>query len=152
MQMVADEVVKPCKHPHCDASKRKEFRLVQKCYKAYPPVVLDITAEQQTYFKTDKYETADCCKLDGEKLLKGDLTCYGYSVVKDILKFEADLSERTDLQERLAQAEVMWRRAFSDEMRLLIGIESMPQEGKNLEVYYESFLAAAEIRRLDRMQ
>jgi hypothetical protein len=148
--MIADEVVKPCKHPHCDASKRQEFRLVQKCYKAYPPAVLDIRAEQQTYFKTDKYEIADCCKLNGEKLLHGDLTCYGYCVVKDILKFEAELAERTDLQGKLAQAETMWRRAFMDEMRLLIGIEAMPQERKNLDPYYEAFLMAAEARVLDK--
>lgn len=105
---------------------------------------------QQTYFQTDSYDVADCCKLNGEKLLHGDLTCYGYSVVKDILKFEADLSESTDLQAKLLRAEKMWRRAFIDEMRLLIGIEFMPQERKNLDPFYEGFLSAAEFRFLDK--
>ena len=44
----------------------------------------------------------------------------------------------------------MWRRAFMDEMRLLIGIEAMPQERKNLDPYYEAFLMAAEARVLDK--
>ena len=150
MQMIANQIVKPCRHPNCDVSQRKDFRLVQKCYQPYPAVVLDITVPQQTYFKTDSYEIADCCKLNGEKLLQGDITCYGYSVVKDILKYEAELSEQTDLQSKLLKAEKMWRRAFIDEMRLLIGIEFMPQERKNLDPYYEAFISAAEFRCLDR--
>jgi hypothetical protein len=51
---------------------------------------------------------------------------------------------------KLAQAETMWRRAFIDEMRLLIGIESMPQERKNLDPYYEAFFMAAEARYYDK--
>jgi hypothetical protein len=143
MQMIANQIVKPCRHPNCEVSQRKDFRLVQKCYQPCPEVVLDVSVPQQTYFQTDSYDIADCCKLNGEKLLHGDITCYGYSVVKDILKFEADLSESTDLQVKLLRAEKMWRRAFIDEMRLLIGIEFMPQERKNLDPYYDTFISSA---------
>jgi hypothetical protein len=54
---------------------------------------------------SDTYETVDCCKLNSEKILNGEITCYGYSAIKDILQFEVDLCEKTDWRAKLLEAE-----------------------------------------------
>lgn len=63
---------------------------------------------------------------------------------------EADLAEKTELRAKLLSAEKLWRKAFMEEMRLLIGIELMPQERKANGYFIEVYQDAAEHRHLDR--
>ena len=81
---------------------------------------------------TDTYEADDCCKIDGEKALQGNLAKrYGYAVARDI--FDRELKDATDgtLRAKLVATRETWKQAFIEEMRLLLDIEEMPQEKIN---------------------
>jgi hypothetical protein len=41
MQELANNVVKPCRHPHCETNGERAFRLVQKCFQPVPDVALN---------------------------------------------------------------------------------------------------------------
>ena len=129
-ELVAERVAEPCKHPRCGKDTMPVLALVQKCYKAVPKVgELNPCHEQEPYFMTDVYETADCCKLDNEKGLDGHLAKrYGYSVAKDIFERELKLTTRDTLRARLTATRETWKQAFVEHMRQLLDIEEMPQE------------------------
>lgn len=151
LQMIADEVVKPCRHSNCNKDAVGKFQLVEKCYQAVEPVKLDIKKPQKAYFQTDYYETADCCKLDSEKLLKGHITHYGFTVTRDILRQEIEYAELREFRQQLLDDEVEWKKAFIGEMRLLVQDSLNPQQlNKGNLPYLDAYEDAAEWRHLDR--
>ena len=146
LQMIADELAKPCRHPNCHKHTVGKYQLVDKCYLPVPPVSL-LNKTPVASFQGG-YDTADCCKLDSERMLTGDITAYGFAVTKDILRHELIQAEQDEFRKQLLQAEELWKQAFIDEMRLLIGIELMPQERRNQ--FMDAYSDAAEWRHLDR--
>jgi hypothetical protein len=153
MQMVADQLARVCRHPNCGRNTVGQYQLVQQCYSPVPSVNLAIHKPLSliSSLSKDRYETADCCKIDSAKMLKGDFTEYGYAVARDLLQHEVSQAEQDEFRAPLLQAEEQWRRAFMEEMRLLIGIELMPQERFNYAPFVQTFTDAAEQRHLDRM-
>jgi hypothetical protein len=151
MQMVADELVKPCKHLDCSRKTGRRFQLVEKCYCAEMPALLANSVPNSPYFQSDVYESANCCKIDSEATLRGDFTIYGFAVARDLLQHEVNFAEQTHFEEELLLAEKKWKKAFMEEMRLLVGIELMPQERRfDNNPYMTTFVDAAEHRHLDR--
>jgi hypothetical protein len=127
-QMVADRLSQPCKHLGCNKNTSPELALVQKCFKEVPPVDLNPARPNPPYFLTDVYESVGCCAVNSEKILKGVLAHYGYSVAKDIFEFETKMAERMELRAVIELKRKEWKKAFSREMRLLLDLELMPQE------------------------
>jgi hypothetical protein len=148
IQMIADEIAKKCKHPNCSKKPVGKYQLVEKCHLACEPVYLFTKMPQSIYFNSDKYETADCCKLYAENMMEGDISVYGFAVARDIINYEGSLAEQYELKAQLMVAETEWRQAFIEEMRLLIGIERMPE--KLRDKFLEAYEDAAEYRHLDR--
>jgi len=149
LQMIAEQVSSKCKHPNCSKNTVGKYQLVDKCYQACDPVYLFTKIPHSNYFGSDRFEIADCCKLDSEKMLEGDITVYGFAVAKDIFNYETNLAEQFEFREQLMIAETEWRQAFINEMRLLIGIEQMPEKLRNQ--FMEAYEEAGLVRHLDRM-
>jgi hypothetical protein len=133
-EMVANRIAEPCKHPRCGKDTVPALGLVQKCYKAVPKVQeLNPCKDQEPYFMTDTYEAEDCCDLDTEKALQGHLSKrYGYSIAKDIMNRELKDATEGTLRHRLQATRETWKLAFIEEMRLLLDIEEMPQEKRQV--------------------
>jgi hypothetical protein len=143
MQMIADEILKSCMHSNCSKDTVDKYQLVDKCYLAFEPVDLFTKKKPYSpYFNTDRFDILDCCKLDSEKMLEGAISVYGFAVAKDIFNYEANLAEQYELREQLMETETEWRKAFIKEMRLLIGIEQMPEKLRNY--FMEAYEEAAE--------
>jgi hypothetical protein len=93
-----------------------------------PPVELKPSRPQPPYFDTDVYESVGCCAINSDKILKGVLSHYGYSAAKDIFEYESKMAERVELKAVIDEKRALWRKAFMQEMRLLLDLELMPQE------------------------
>jgi len=72
---------------------------------------------------TDEYETANCCKLDCESMLRCDLSkVIGYTVTKDIAENCKCWFENKGLNINISNARKKWKKAFIHEMRLMLDL------------------------------
>jgi len=127
-QFVADRVFPRCAHAGCDRLTKQGLQLIKDCYAEAPRVQLNPAREQPPYWMTDEYESIDCCKLDTERCLSGQLADnYGYAIAKDMLERERFHARFDFLRAQVWEARSLWKQVFVDEMRELLRVEQ-PQE------------------------